>query len=745
MNICSNSGEKALQYGVDDNDVGWLEWNETEHSVNVLSSKVLKELENLLPHLENNSPKALILVSKNPKSFIAGVNVEELKNISSKEEFSQYLGKAHRIFSRLKALKATKIAAIHGACLGGGLELVLLCDYRLASDSPETRLGLPEVKLGLIPGLGGCFRLPKRVGLRIGLEMILSGKIISAKHALDVGLVDKVFPPSLLEKQAATLAHQVIKGERAQYPSQKFNPAGWEEILIESFLVRPFIFFKARKTLLQKTKGFYPAPFRAWEVIKKTYLELSLPEALMQEKKGFLDVALTSESRNLMRLFFLRSQAKKQSRCFMEIKPLFNQRLKSQKGFNSLFLTGEIKREFVRMSEDRKVNRQGKERGCFSYRIGVLGAGVMGGSIARFLADKGYGVRLRDVKEEVLIQNFKETREFWKKQVIQGKINPWEKQRKEDCLSFIRDFSGFSKMDLIIEALPEDRDLKKKNLAEIGNHLTPDQVLASSTSSLRIGDLASSYPWPERFVGVHFFNPVYKMPLVEIVKTKQSDDFTVGKAFQLVKQLGKIPVIVKDSPGFIVNRLLMPYLSEALWFLTEGHPIKKVDYCYTHKFGFPMGPFRLMDEVGLDLCLKVIQSFESAGLPVPLPEGVKTILQDLCPGRKQGEGFYIYGKRALKVSEKARRFQKSGIKIDSTECIHRGLYRMMNEAVTIREEGVAKEENIDLAMVLGAGFPPFLGGPLEYARGRGFAIVKKRLQDFSHRLGPRFTPHPALK
>ena len=740
-----DSEKEVLKYSMEDNGIGLLEWNEIEHSVNVLSSKVLKELENLLLHLENNTPKVLILISKNPKSFIGGVDLRELKEISSKAELSRYLDKVHEVFNRFETLKATKIAAIHGVCLGGGLELALICDYRLASDSPETQFGLPEVKLGLIPGFGGCFRLPRRAGVKVGLEMVLSGKIIPAKVALNASLVDEVLPPSLLERQALTLAKQVIRGEKAEHPSQKFKPKNWKESLIDSFLFRHFLFFKARKVLLQKTKGFYPAPLQAWEVIKKTYLESSLSKALSQEKKAFLDVALTSESRNLTRLFFQKSQAKKQNNYFMETEPLLDQRLKVKKDLSKSFLTNEIERDFIRTAEKQRANERDKGSCCSSYKVGILGAGVMGGGIARFLVDKGQSVRLRDVKEEALIQTFKQAGEFWEKQVTQGKIKQWERQKKEDHLSLTQDFSGFSKMDFIIEALPENIALKKQALREIGRHLTSSQILASNTSSLSLGDLASSYPWPERFVGMHFFNPVHKMPLVEIVKTDQSDDFAIGKAFQLVKQLGQIPVIVKDSPGFIVNRLLMPYLSEALWFLTEGHHIKEVDYYYTHKFGFPMGPFRLMDEVGLDLCLKVIQSFEAAGLPANLPDGAKNILQGLCPGRKQGEGFYIYGQKSLKVSEKARQFHKSGMETNSEECVNRGLYRMINEATRIREEGVAREEDIDLAMVLGMGFPPFLGGPLKYARDKGFLVVEKKLRDFAYRLGPRFTPDPALK
>ena len=688
-----NLEKTILKYSINERGIGRLEWNDPESDLNMLSSKALKELKELLPELEKNSVKVLVLVLKN----LAGADLRELKDISQ-EVFARQLDEAHEIFNRFESLKATKIAVLKGVCLGGGLELALTCDYRLAANSPKTRFGLPEVQLGLIPGLGGCFRLPRRVGLKAGLEMILSGKTFPAKFALDVGLVDEKMPDPLLEEQAMVLACQVIKGEKEAHPSQKFKPNSWKKFLLEGFLFRSFIFFLAKKKLLLKTKGFYPAPLKAWQVVRKTFRS-SLSKSLLMEKEAFLEMVFTSESQNLIRLFFLKIQVEK--------------------------------REAV-------VYRSGP------WKVGVLGAGIMGGGIARLLADKGQSVRLRDLKAADLSSVFKKADEFWTGQVSQGKVKPWEWQKKRDHLSLTQDLSGFSKMDIVIEALPEDKTLKRQVFREMGGHLTPDQVVASNTSSLSIGDLASAYPWPERVVGMHFFNPVHKMPLVEIVRTERSDSSAVSRAFCLAKKLGKVPVIVKDSPGFIVNRLLMPYLSEALWFFMEGYNIKEVDRCYTQEFGFSIGPFRLMDEVGLDLCLKVIESFEAAGLSVFLPAGVKEILQNLGSGRKQGSGFYRYKKRSIKVSKKTFQLQKSSLEINSTECIHRGLYRLINEALRIREEGVAREEDIDLAGVLGMGFPPFLGGPVKYARDRGLSVIENGLKDFFQRLGPRFAPESSL-
>ena len=730
----------ALKFIVKEKGIGWLEWEEPEYPVNVLSRRVLKELENLLPEVEKASLKVLVLISRKSKGFIAGADLRELGDVKSKEELSPLLEKAHEIFLRFEALPAIKLAVIHGACLGGGLELALICNYRLASSSPETCFGLPEVNLGLIPGFGGTFRLPQKIGLKAGLDMILSGRNVSAKTALWLGLVEEVVPLVLLKKRAEELAQKVIRGEKLLHSFQKNKGRNWKKALAENFLFRPLVFYWAKRNLLKKTKGFYPAPLCAWQVIKNTYGTSSLEKALVQEREGFLDVTFTSESRNLIRVFFLRDRAKKRTLCSVDSDNFSGKEGPFQKQSKSSQRTDEIKKPSL--SDIRSNNEMRKKSP--PYQVGILGAGVMGGGLSRLLVEKGHSVRLRDIKKEALSHTLIQMEEIWGKQFLQGKIDKQEWQKRRDRISVTRDFSGFSSVDLVIETLPEDQKLKEKVLQEAGACLTPFQVLASNTSSLNLKDLASAYPWPKQFVGMHFFNPVHKMPLVEIIKTDQSEEAVVNRVFQLTKQLGKIPIVVQDSPGFIVNRLLMPYLSEALWLLQEGHSIQEVDHCYTHGFGFPMGPFRLMDEVGLDLCLKVIESFERAGLRVNIPEGMKNILQDLGPGRRGGEGFYIYGRKP-QVNEKIRSFQKPGVQTDSKECVQRGLYRLINEAVQIQEEKVAQEEDIDLALVLGMGFPPFLGGPLKYARDKGFSVIQKGLRDFAHRLGPRFIPHSALK
>ena len=675
---------------------GVLEWGDPKGPVNILSRKSFSELEEVLSEIEGKHLKALVLISRHPSVFCAGADIKELKGLS-KKDLAPALSRAYRIFRRLESLPAVKISAVHGACLGGGLEFILTCDLRLASNDPATRLGLPEVHLGLIPGFGGTFRLPRLLGLKTGLDLILSGRICNSQTAFRMGLVDELVPPSILRERAMKLAEEIIKTGASSF---KRNNRTHSALWTENFLFRPFIFHRAKKILLKKTKGFYPAPLKAWSVIKTTYNTSSMETAHAVEKKAFLSLIGEKESRNLIRLFFLKNSARKK-------------------------LSGP----------------------AFSPKapVGVLGAGVMGGGIARLSADRGLPVRLYDVKKEALSKALKEAYDFWKEQSRRGHIDKYELRKKQDRLSTDLTGDGFLKTDLIIEALPENRNLKKKVIREIGARLNPSAVFAVNTSSLSVSDLATAFPRPEQFVGMHFFHPAHKMPLVEIVKTQHSGDSAIQTAFHLAKSLGKTPVLVKDCPGFIVNRLLAPYLSEALHFLKEGKNIEEVDHIYTHSFGLPLGPFSLMDEVGPDLCLAALENLEEAGVNMNVPEEIRPILKDLGPGRKGGKGFYIYGPKKRSVSPKILTLQKSGETIDPKDCVERGMYRLINEAFQILEEGTAGEEDIDLAMILGMGFPPFLGGPLKYAKDTGLKIIGDRLQSLTRRLGPRFTPHSSLK
>ena len=325
-------------------------------------------------------------------------------------------------------------------------------------------------------------------------------------------------------------------------------------------------------------------------------------------------------------------------------------------------------------------------------------------------------------------------------------LDSYTRQKRERNLSASLSYSGFSNLDLVIEAVPEDQKIKKKIIAEASSHLKPSTIFATNTSSLSVKDLATAYPWPENFIGMHFFNPVPKMPLVEVIKTELASDKAVAVVFELARRLGKTPILVKDSPGFVVNRMLMPYLSEALWLLQEGCDIREVDHNFSHKFGFPMGPFRLMDEVGLDVCLKVMEVFHQAGLQVEIPKDSRDIMKNLGLGVKESKGFYVYDQGDIMEPNETLKTLQTRKRLCTPEVqVERGVYRLINEGFKVLDENViSSSEDLDLALILGMGFPPFLGGPYSYAKQLGFRKVRARLQDFTEDFGLRFKPHTSL-
>ena len=687
----------AINFTIKEQNIGWIEWDDPSSSTNVLSISLLDEFSKLIDRLEKEDLKVLILVSKKPSVFIAGADIKDIQNINNQEDFKKVLEKAHNVLNRFENLKTSKIAAINGACLGGGFELSLTFDYRLASHSDKVKLGLPEVKLGLLPGFGGSIRLPRLVGLKTSLDIILAGKSYPAKMALKKSLIHEVVPAAILHERALELAKDILSGKKESHPSQKYKPKNLLDFLLEKPL-KHLVFFIAKQKILKETKGFYPAPLKALKVIQKTYGSSQFKKSLEKETESFCEVAVTPESRNLIRIFFLMNKIKKQ-KFSNQIKPI--------------------------------------------NQIAVLGAGIMGGGIAHLSADKGYNTRLKDIQGESISKSLNYANNLWKKQYKRRRLTKYQWDQKKLQLSGSLDYSGFSKMNLVIEAVSENKSIKEKVISETAKHLNPSTVFASNTSSLSISELSKSYPWPERFVGMHFFNPVYKMPLVEIIKTDQSDEESIASVFEVAKSLGKIPIIVKDSPGFIVNRMLIPYLTESLWLLEDGNDIKEIDHHYTHKFGFPMGPFRLMDEVGLDICTDIISIFQRAGLKqLDVPENTEKLTEILGLGKKQNKGFYIYEGEDYLINKKISFFQKRKTLSTPKDIINRGVYRMINEGRKLLGESIVKNaDDIDVAMMFGTGFPPFLGGPMNYANHIGLDKIKADLKKFSHQWGPRFEPY----
>lgn len=691
-------------------DVAVMEWDLAREKVNKLSTPVMVRLRELLTEVKSSSFKALVLISRKPKIFIAGADIEEIKRLNTKEDYLKVLAQAHEIFNMLEDLKIPSIAAIHGACLGGGLELSLACDYRICTDDDATKIGLPEVNLGIIPGFGGCVRLPRVIGVAAALDIILAGKSVPGKKALKLGLVDECAPVQSLEEKSLELAKRIAAGEKGKRP-KRFRGTAFASRILESPLGLPLVFSQAKKAVLSQSKGFYPAPLKALEVVKKTHGMKNRSKALAIEQEAFVEVAVTDISKNLIDLFFAMESVKKQNGV-----------------------------------EDKNIKSEPVQR------LGVLGAGTMGGGIAYVAADKGIEVRMKDVNTPAIALGLKSASDIWQKALQRKRINKYDLERKMALVSGGTDFSGFGHVDVVVEAIVEDMEIKKKVLAETADHVPSHCVLATNTSSLSVAEMATALKDPGRFVGMHFFNPVHKMPLVEVIRGPKTSDEAVVRIFELAKKMGKTPVVVKDGPGFLVNRLLMPWMIEGMFLLEDGMAIEKVDRYYTHSFGMPMGPYRLMDEVGLDVCVKVVKIFrKSLGERIEVPKIAEKLAATGRLGKKNGKGFYRYNEKGEQIAADPAVYGELGLKnptnpVNEKECLERGIFQMINEAARALNEDriVEKPQDVDLAMIMGTGFPPFRGGLLKYADSVGASYVVEELEIFASRLGARFKPSQPL-
>ncbi len=697
----------ALALEVDGDGVAWLVFDRPESKVNVLSSAVMARLDALLAEVEEGARtgrvKALVVKSGKPGAFIAGADVSEIAGVTDAAEAEAGSRAGQEVFRRLERLPVPTIAAIDGLCLGGGAELALACAYRLASDRPETRIGFPEVRLGIIPGWGGTTRLPRLVGLRTAIELIVTGKTLSAKRAQRVGLVDECVPQTILEERARRFAWERIDRGRLRPRRRKGLAA---RLLEDTAPGRRLVIQWARKRIMRETKGHYPAPLAALDVLTRT-LALPLDQAFALEAATVGRLAVSDVAKNLIHVFFLMEGAKKAGP----------------------------------KAEPRPVER-----------VGVLGAGIMGGGIAQLLAYRGLPVRLKDINSEAIAVGLRHARELFDKAVKRGRLDRRDAERGLNRISPTLDYTGFRITDVVIEAVVERMDVKKQVLREVEQHTDAGTILASNTSALSITEMGHALERPDRFCGMHFFNPVHRMPLVEIVRGAATSDETLATVFDLTRRLGKTPVIVNDGPGFLVNRLLAPYLNEAAWLLAEGARIDQVDEALL-SFGMPMGPFRLLDEVGLDVARHVAailyEAFGDRMMPAPI---MLKLGETARLGRKGGLGFYryeagkemgvdesIYDELADDASPEPRTFAADEIR-------DRCILVMVNEAARALEDAIVEDPGaVDLALITGTGFPPFRGGLLRFADAIGLRNVVTRLESFERSLGVRFQPAPLLR
>ena len=697
--------EKTLKLEIDNSGVANLILDLPGEKVNKLSRPVLEELENILKVIDSDKSIKVLLITSNKKDiFIAGADINEIKDIVDEKDGREKVKKGQDILSKIADLKIPTIAVIDGACMGGGTELALACTYRIAVANKKTNLGLPEVNLGIIPGFGGTQRLPALIGLPNALKIILSGKAIDYKKAYKIGLIDLIVRKEFLENSLNEFVTEILKKNNRVERKQKSLKR--KRYIFEVMLFgKSIIYYLAKKDLFQKTKGFYVAPFYALEVIKKTYGTSNLSKGLKIELDAFCELVVSDISKNLIELFFIGEEIKK----------------------------------------DNGIGGQAKK--VEIKETAVLGAGIMGGGIAWSLANADINVRMKDIASESIAIGYQQILKIFKQLKKIRKITQNQINMKMARVSSSTDYSGFQNLDLIIEAAPENIILKKNILSELEHKIKDDAIIASNTSSLSIDAMSHALKEPKRFVGMHFFNPVNRMPLVEIIKGQKTSDEALATVVDLAKNLKKTPIVVKDVSGFLVNRILLPFMNEAAYLLQDGADMKKIDEVI-ERFGMPMGPFSLADIVGIDVGVKVANSlYESYGTRMKVASTLDKML-DKHPnslGKKSNKGFYNYPRKDINsdvfiiLSEvrKAEKIQTSHI--DNNVIIDRCILTMLNEAAKCLEEGVVKNARyLDMAMIMGTGFPAFRGGILRYADSRGIKNVVQRLEELNKNFDDRF-------
>lgn len=663
--------------------------------VNKFSTAVMQEFASIVDEMGRSGDiKRIILASAKPSIFIAGADVSEFTKVTTPEQAKEYTRFGQQVFHRFSKLPQVKVAAINGACMGGGCEIAISCDWRVMSDGPKASIGLPETKLGIYPAWGGTTKLPRLIGLPAALDIILNGKTLDGRRAKKIGLVDDVVAQSILLDVAKKFTQ---RGKRTDAGRTKFYIEG-------NPLARKVIFNKARKAVLDQTHGHYPAPLKAIDVMEYG-MSAGVERGLEREVDEVVSLISGDVAQNLVRLFFLMEDSKKDR---TGVKPI------------------EVK------------------------TAGVLGAGVMGGGIAQIIADKtDAAVRMRDISWNALAGGMKAAAKVWRKKVERRRMTRGEMQQKLARITSTTDWSGFQHADVVIEAVVENLEIKRRVLAEFEGVEKEGAIFATNTSTLPITEIAANARHPERVVGMHFFNPVDRMPLVEVIRGEKTSDLAVATVANFARKLGKTVVVCNDGPGFVVNRILGPYMNESGFLLEEGNSIESIDAAMVD-FGMPMGPMALLDEVGIDVAAKVAAILrERFGDRVQQSRVVDVLYGDHRLGKKGGKGLYAYedGKRKGPDSSVYRLL---GIAAphpaDRVATVERMVFAMVNEAAVILDEKiVGSAAELDLAMIMGTGFPPFRGGLLRYADSIGAAKIVTRLEDLTKKHGPRFTPTDALR
>jgi 3-hydroxyacyl-CoA dehydrogenase / enoyl-CoA hydratase / 3-hydroxybutyryl-CoA epimerase len=656
----------------DDDNIVWCYIDVKDSSSNVLSSEVLDEFSDVIDTVSALAPAGMIITSGKEKGFIAGADIKEFTTIEDEKDALTLLNRGHDAFSKLEALSFPTLALIKGFCLGGGLELALACDYRIALDDKNTRIGLPEVMLGIHPGFGGSVRLIRLIGPVMGMQLMLQGRTLEARKAKSLGVVDYIVPERQFMKSGPINILRKPQPKRAPRHLNILNKSPFRQLLAKYL----------RHQLAKKIKqSHYPAPYKlvdVWEKYGDNEKAMLKAEALSVAK-----LANNKSSRNLVRVFLLQE----------------------------------------RLKENKQSN------GFEPENVHVIGAGVMGGDIAAWCALQGMQVGLQDREPKFIAPAIQRASKLYKRKLKHPRLVRGVMDR------LLPDLNGYNlnKADVVIEAIVENAEIKKELFQDLESKLKDETILATNTSSISLEMLTDGLKDPARLVGIHFFNPVSRMQLVEIIYSAQTGKEWIERAQSFCCQIGRLPLPVKSSPGFLVNRILTPYLMEAMVLHEEGISAETIDKVAVD-FGLPMGPVELADTVGLDICLSVAKNLTEK-LELNIPQKLEDMVAKGMLGKKSGSGFYLYkkGKPQKQTS------QSSGIQLREIE--DRLVLRILNEcAACLREELVADADMLDAGMIFGTGFPPFLGGPLNYARSRGVNEISNRLDELKEKYGQRFTP-----
>ena len=691
------SEQKAFSLKIDEQNIAWLAIDVPNEKMNTLQAAFADEMKEIFAQLKDTSGvKGMIIHSLKPDNFVAGADVRMLEACTTASEAEALAKQGQELFQQLSDLPYPVVAAIHGPCLGGGLELALACDYRVCTDSDKTRLGLPEVQLGLLPGSGGTQRLPRLIGLLPSLDLILTGKQLRAKKAKKLGVVDACVPETILLDVAKQL---IEKGKNKGNKKQSTK----EKLMSGSGLGRKFVFEQAAKKTNEKTRGNYPATVAILEVIQHG-LEKGFAQGQELEAKRFGELVMSSESKALRSIFFA---------------------------------TTEMKKENGAEAEPAAVNR-----------VGVLGGGLMGAGISHVSVAKAkVPVRIKDVSNDGVLNALNYNYKLFEKQRKRRIISKAGLQAKMLQLSGGIDFTSFNHIDVVIEAVFEDLDLKQTMVADIEANAKPETIFATNTSSLPIHKIAEKAERPENIVGLHYFSPVEKMPLVEVIPHETTSEETISTVVALAKKQGKTPIVVKDKAGFYVNRILAPYMNEAAHILLANEPIEQLDGALLD-FGFPVGPITLLDEVGVDIGAKIMPILvNELGERFKGPDVFDTLLNDGRKGRKSGKGFYTYKGKKKEVDKSVYKLLNltPESKLSDNDIALRCVLPMLNEAVRCLDDGIIRSpRDGDIGAIFGIGFPPFLGGPFRYMDQFGLKELVEKMNEFASKYGDRYAPCDGL-